>query len=553
MDSLRSFTSTTLSNWSFPSYDERINSLAELKDPERFRLPIESELYLQLYRPLLPDVDRGHSTRFGCLVGLGVTWLAILVCFIGSMFIIATQGGACVCPTPLSPAGARGALFVINIFLTLLTDALGYIHTISLRWALFREGRLDFNTNTRLFNSTRLSASNWWPTNILALSSLVLCYAATSQIFIMGTTKTNPDYTITEKGIFTNAIAILALGLGLSGQAAIATWCMIADSRSIPTWSANPLTNTLAYMHEGLQHRSGRCMISVRESSYSKVTQPSPIQPGARSANRSALYISILAWILACLIFVWTLVLVVSCRNFVSHSGNQFRYSTAWTIVWATPTQMANTETISMNTQPSHDLSFASQIILGILLTCVIQCTQTISLHSIELIVNMSRDETTWRNAYIHSKGASLASHGFVAASSSFPNLILFSSKAVLHWLIGQCLMASFTYWGNSKGSYNFDLIYMRVFIYGCAVTALAIFTTYLVVRRPKGPQPAAWGHFQTLADLIDDWSLDPAGKIWWGDKGVSDDGIRHAGTSMRKEELGDIVMDAVYGKQLMT
>ncbi|KAE9363063.1 hypothetical protein N431DRAFT_139141 [Stipitochalara longipes BDJ] len=550
MDSLRSFTSATLSNWSFPSYDERINSLAELKDPERFRLPIESELYLQLYRPVLPDVDRGHSTRFGCLLGLGVTWLAILGCLISSVFIIATQGRSCVYETPMTLAGARGASFVINVLLALFTDALGYIHTTSLRWALFRENRLDFNTNTRLFNSTRRSLSNWWPTNVLAIVSLVLCYASTSQIFITGTRTTNSKSTTIEEGFFVNGIAIFALGLGLFGQAAIATWCMIADSRSIPTWSSNPLTNTLAYMHEGLPHRGRRCMISVRESSYSKIMQPSPVQPSAKFATRSVLYVLMLAWILACLAFVWTLALVVSCRNSVLHTGNQFRFSTSWTTVWASPTQMANDQTVSMNPQAIPNRSFAVQIILGLLFTCAVQCMQTISLHCIELIINMSRDEATWRQAYLHSKGASIASLGFVAASSSLLNLVLFSSKAILHWLLGQCLMVSFIYSGNSYGSYNFDMVYMRVFIYGCVVTALAIFSTHLVIRRPRGPQPAAWGHFQTLADLIDDWGLDPAGRLWWGDKGVSNDGIRHAGTSMKREELGDIMMDAVYAGQ---
>jgi hypothetical protein len=444
---------------------------------------------------------------------------------------------------------------VINVLLTLFTDALGYIHAISLRWALFREGRLDFNTNTRLFNSTRRSLSNWWPTNLLAVSSLILCYAATSQIFIKGTRKTDSNSKNTEEGFFVNGLAISALGLGLIGQALIATWCMIADSRSIPTWSSNPLTNTLAYMHEGLPHRSGRCMISVHESriGHSKAIQPSPVQYSIKSATRSVLYIIIFAWILACLIFIWTLALVVSCRNSVLHTGNSFRFSTSWATVWASPTQMANDQTVSMNMQPSHNLAFVVQIILGILFTCAIQGTQTISLHCIELIVNMTRDESVWRQVYIHSKGASLASHGFVAASSSFPNIVLFSSKAILHWLLGQCLMVSFTSSGNSQGTYNFDMIYIRVFVYGCVVTALAIFTTYLVARRPKGPQPAAWSHFQTLADLIDDWSLDSTGRMWWGDKGVSDDGVRHAGTSMRKEELGDIMMDAVYAGRLMT
>lgn len=553
MESLRSFTSSTLSNWSFPSYDERLHSLADLKDPERFKLSIESELYLRLHRPVLPDVHRGHSTRFGCLLALGAAWLAILGCLISSIFIIVTQGGSCIYETDLTATSARGMSFLINILLALFTDSLGYIHATSLRWALFRDGRLDFNTNIRFFNSARRSFTNWWPSNLLAISSLILCYAATSQIFIKGSRKTDPNSEVMEEGFFVNGIAIFALGLGLLGQAVIATWCMIADSRSIPTWSSNPITNTLAYMHEGLPHRSGRCMTSVHESriGYSRATQPSTKQNSAKSATRSILYVIMLVWILACLIFIWTLALVVSCRNSVLHTGKQFRFSTSWATVWEAPTVMANDKTISMDKVASTSISFAAQIVLGILFTCAIQGTQTISLHCVELIVNMSRDESIWRQAQIRAKGASLTSHGFISASTNFPNLVLFSSKAALHWLLGQCLMISFISLPNSQGIYSFDIIYMRVFIYGCTVAALAIFATYLVVRRPGGPQPTAWGHFQTLADLIDDWSLDPQGRFWWGDKGVGVDGVRHAGTSMRKDELGDIMMDAVYAGRL--
>lgn len=91
-------------------------------------------------------------------------------------------------------------------------------------------------------------------------------------------------------------------------------------------------------------------------------------------------------------------------------------------------------------------------------------------------------------------------------------------------------------------------LAILRCLISPIFITALAIFATHLLERKPKGPQPAAWGHFQTLTDLIDDRGLNPAGKLWWGNKGFLDDGIRHAGTSMRKEDLGDIMMmDAVY------
>jgi hypothetical protein len=57
------------------------------------------------------------------------------------------------------------------------------------------------------------------------------------------------------------------------------------------------------------------------------------------------------------------------------------------------------------------------------------------------------------------------------------------------------------------------------------ALLLLAAGNTYIATRQPRGCQPAAYGHLQTLADLIDDWS--PV--MWWGHKG---DGIPicHAG-----------------------
>lgn len=40
---------------------------------------------------------------------------------------------------------------------------------------------------------------------------------------------------------------------------------------------------------------------------------------------------------------------------------------------------------------------------------------------------------------------------------------------------------------------------------------------TFVAYYWPHGPQPAAYGHIQTLANLIDEW----APVMWWGDKPV--------------------------------
>lgn len=73
----------------------------------------------------------------------------------------------------------------------------------------------------------------------------------------------------------------------------------------------------------------------------------------------------------------------------------------------------------------------------------------------------------------------------------------------------------------------------IALFIYAC-------FFTFVALRRPRGPQPAAYGHVQTLANLVDEWS--PV--MWWGHK---EDGIPycHAGTS--DHPLPDVKMDCVY------
>jgi hypothetical protein len=46
----------------------------------------------------------------------------------------------------------------------------------------------------------------------------------------------------------------------------------------------------------------------------------------------------------------------------------------------------------------------------------------------------------------------------------------------------------------------------------------LASFTTICALRRPRGYQPAAYGHLQTLASLIDQWP-GKGEKMFWGRK----------------------------------
>lgn len=163
----------------------------------------------------LPEYDISRTTAKLCKTGLIFTWLVVIGCLVAAVLVIKVPGVYFLRYIPLSTTASEALSFTINILVALITDCLGYIHGTSLRWALYRENRLYFNTNIRLFTSARRSAPNRWPANALCIASLILCYAATSQLFIKG----SPS----DKYVIINRMAIAALGLGLMCQAAVAS------------------------------------------------------------------------------------------------------------------------------------------------------------------------------------------------------------------------------------------------------------------------------------------------------------------------------------------
>jgi hypothetical protein len=196
-------------------------------------------------------------------------------------------------------------------------------------------------------------------------------------------------------------------------------------------------------------------------------------------------------------------------------------------------------------------------------------------LHCAELLVNMARDESCWRKAALRpsdagpdvgakrsrSKGSSYRTHPFAAAATSWHNAILFVMKAAMHFLFSQTVAlasvpvedvsdvdASFDADGApSTRSLAFVVRLPFALAYGGSALLVALFVTFLAFRTPKGAQPAAFGHIQTLADLVDDWSTNEEGRFWWGGKQGNGDGTGHAGTSAEPERLGRIQMDALY------
>jgi hypothetical protein len=174
-----------------------------------------------------------------------------------------------------------------------------------------------------------------------------------------------------------------------------------------------------------------------------------------------------------------------------------------------------------------------------------LQACITLTLHCAELIVNVSRDESVWRKAYIAtgSSGAKLDTSPVVAAVSSLSWDVLFVIKPVAQWLFGTAAM-SLGQRGEGDGLVWFNSV--PLFVLAGVLAFILAHLSFLAYHAPKGPQPATFGHIQTLINLIDDWGTDIKKPLFWGEK-TRDDGIYVVGTSADKHRLSRLDMDQYY------
>ncbi|RDA87164.1 hypothetical protein CP532_4292 [Ophiocordyceps camponoti-leonardi (nom. inval.)] len=543
--------------------------------------------------------DAASSTRRGCVGAVSLAFLLALLCLIPGIYISSTQPRVALL-LPLSTKAHEILSLAINVVLTFCIDGVMFVHSVSLRWALYREGRLEYNTNIRLFTSAKQRGPNKWYSNLAAVIFLVLSYGASSVLFLEDQVDDYKDASPAElasgstarQAARTNYISgpsLIVLGLALAGQTAISAWCLLSDPKAIPSWSSNPLNNALAAIHHGsIQHRPGRCMLSVhqRKQPSGQDVFPTEKQGNILQTQRIVQYILVLLWALAALAFAWSIAILVIALNMgtVYAAEKWIHGGLGWippdwcgrslSFSWKPTFINCVRNVVPMMMSPhnnTHSSGWAEFSPFGEALICIIfvsalQGGQTIGLHCAELLVNVSRDETSWRQASIatdrNGSGTRLTVHPLLAVLSSWEAIVLFLAKAVLHWTMGQAVLASISHGEGPPDGHEWrpigiqlEMIYPRLFVYALLAMALAAFATYLALRRPRGYQPATMGHLQTIADLVDDWRTDDQGRMWWGDKtrcvGADDDDedvpLRHAGTSRYKEMVDPIVPDGRY------
>ncbi|KAG1857296.1 hypothetical protein C8R48DRAFT_659593 [Suillus tomentosus] len=266
----------------------------------------------------------------------------------------------------------------------------------------------------------------------------------------------------------------------------------------ILTWSSSPFDLAAALVHHTqLTPTTSRCMRRVSDlDTYGGPAKPPETQPSAWHAHPSIRKVVIFLWVIVTACAVWAAIVMYISDRFFSN-GNALTLQTCSGIEWW---------------------------ILIFVNMAVVQGPLTLVLHCSELIVNIIRDERQWRCA-TRRQGLRVATNPFNPIFTHPLCLVLFIVKSFLHWMFGLSFDIATYVVNDTIDAFLICMYTAQIWNLCIALFILACVFTFVPLRRPSGPQPAAYGHLQTLADLVDEWS--PV--MWWGHKA---DGIPycHAG-----------------------
>ncbi|KAG1861671.1 hypothetical protein F4604DRAFT_1929738 [Suillus subluteus] len=496
--------------------------------------------------------DRSLTSRRYALVGVVCSTIFSCLCIVAGIVALANQGVLGVTSIIVAPSTdtqlsqqAEILSLALTLIVTLCTESIGVVHGISLRSALASESRLRFNTNLRLLTAAR----GWYNPNgalFNGISALLLIISYSSTSLIVCIDYSSPYYSFAVAGV-----PVLVLGIALLLQAMIALSGMRAVK--ILTWSSSPFDLTAALVHHTqLTPATLRCLRCVSDpDTYGGPARPSETQPSAWHAHPS---------IRKVVIFLW--VIVLACAGWaalVTYISERFQYSDPHALYGYGNALTLQTWSFFPNAITSFIWYTSSDVILLPWVNMVlIQGPLTLGLHCSELIANVIRDERQWRCA-TGREGLRISTNPMKTIFTHPICLILLVAKPFLRksftppffyviehyhrrsdWMFGLAFDSSDSV---IKGSLNSLTVYMfaaQIWNLCIALFIFACFFTFVALWRPRGPQPAAYGHLQTLANLVDEWS--PV--MWWGHK---EDGIPYCHAGTRDHPLPDVKMDCVY------
>ncbi|KAI5982287.1 hypothetical protein EDC04DRAFT_3150915 [Pisolithus marmoratus] len=445
--------------------------------------------------------DRSLLSRRIALSGIFVTILFGIACIVGAAKIFVSKNTISVGVVVLSfkhEWQREGISLGLNLLVAVCTEATGFVHNITLRAALASESRLRFNTNLRLVSAAKgIFNPNGTVCNVVMAILLII---SKCRAIKLGDLRERRTVNRTWTSLLLQAFIAIA-----------GVW-----SADVLTWSSSPFDITAALVHHAqVVPVPGRCMRGVDAQNQNGPAQPRKQQPSAWVARRSVRKVVILLWVLAIACLGWGLVVVHLI------GGNMSGAISSWSFF---PDFAVVREGIQHPTP-----HWACMVLL-------------------ELVTNVIRDENAWRRA-TGKNGARLSTNPLAVILGSPLNVALLCAKPLLReslvssemhsfsspavdWMLGLAINLAGTATSDLLTAVAVSMFPVQILNLTGALFLLAFIFTIVAIVRRSGPQPAAYGHIQTLANLIDEWS--PV--MWWGHK-TSGRPYHHAGTNSRPLE----------------
>ncbi len=390
----------------------------------------------------LEVIDPGVWTFRVCVIGLTFMWLTgIGVIAYGAVAqsILNSSADGYAPSYTLHKAVIPFVQLAVSFWVTILSDTAGLIHSTSLRWTLLASRKLTFNSNLRLFTSCSQSRVHWWPVNVVWAWSLVSSYACGAMLLVESVYNNSGQ---TYQLDMVSSYALIFLGLGLLGQASIATWALIVTD--IPTWSTNPIqTAKVCQMQGWLAPLSRRTLLSVHDAQkfdeHDTPSLPKTRQGSLLKAHFRVRRTLIFVWVVALLGFLWFAAISIAYQvgGGPSLGPSWGSFSRSYTSDWSLlPDWKMVTAYLGISTSLGQDFyTFGPWIVCKYILTCAVLGSITINLHVVELLVQCSRDESLWRKA-ASSSGLGPRRYGaFTIAFLTWQTIALFVFKTIIHWI----------------------------------------------------------------------------------------------------------------------
>ncbi|KAF7936940.1 hypothetical protein EAE99_002289 [Botrytis elliptica] len=296
----------------------------------------------------------------------------------------------------------------------------------------------------------------------------------------------------------------------------------------IPTWSSSPLDATFTCLEVSTTYPLARSQRRCMKSAHDRNTTSDPCFPKQQQGSLLTVHNDV-KWVLG---LMWAIVPLGLCWfGVVLHMGYPDTLAQcSWNLLASVENFLCVKYAMWTNDGTSYQVHLAT-----ILMVSAFQAPLTIGLHCAELLCNLSRDERIFRQA-TSSRGTNPRYNSISAALKSW-EMILFVFKAFIHWMFGLSV--------NSHMSRGLTMFTIQIFYCTICVLLLALFATYISLRRPCGPLPATYGHLQTIADLVDEWQGDSP--MFWGHKVDGSNGEPNF-AGMGSDPMRKIKMNELYG-----